>query len=48
MTAIQKEYMYNSKFREYVDAYCLESHFSIDEALNSTHIKNKFLMLTDM
>lgn len=45
---IEKEYMYNRKFKESVDKYCKENNCGIEEAFNSKHIENLFWKYTDV
>lgn len=49
MSAILKnEYMYNKKFREYVDRYCEKHECSVKEALKKKKIKLAFWQYTDL
>lgn len=49
MSPIMKsEYMYNPKFREYVDKYCEKHNCTVKEALKSKKIKLVFWKYTDL
>lgn len=45
---MQNEYKHNSKFREYVDAYCKKHRISVAEALEHEIVRQVFLMYTDV
>lgn len=45
---MKSEYMYNSKFRKYVDEYCEKHNCTIEEAFKSNEIKTIFWMNTEL
>lgn len=45
---MKNDYMYNSKFRKYVDEYCNKYNCTIKEAFKSEKIKLLFWQNTDL
>lgn len=48
ISLIRNEYRYNSKFKKYVDEYCIKNECTIDEAFNNEEIKKIFWRYTEV
>lgn len=45
---MKSEYMYNKKFKEYVDKYCEKHECTIKEAFKKKKVKLAFWQYTDL
>lgn len=45
---MHNEYMYNSRFRDYVDKYCKTYGYTVDEALTHELIRQVYLYYTEV
>lgn len=45
---VQNEYKYNSKFRKYVNEYCIKNECTLDDAFNDSYIKQMFWKYTEV
>lgn len=45
---MKSEYMYNHKFKQYVDRYCKKHNCTVKEALKKKKVKLAFWQYTDL
>ena len=45
---IKNEYMFSSKFRQYVDKYCAQHKITVDEALKHEIVRQVCLQYTEV
>lgn len=45
---MEREYMYNRKFRQCVDDYCAKNSCTIHDAFKDTYIRQMFWRYTDV
>ena len=44
---IQNDYMFNRRFREYVDKYCKKHGYTVEEALTHELVRQAYLHYTE-
>ena len=44
---IQNEYMFNRRFREYVDKYCQDNECTVEEAFTHEAVRKAYLHFTE-
>ena len=45
---VKNEYMFSSKFRQYVDKYCVQHKITVDEALKHEIVRQVCLQYTEV
>ena len=45
---LHNEYKYNQRFRDYVDKYCKDYGYTVEEALTHALIKQAYLYYTEV